>query len=95
VSNPSGELRQGGNEFVIEFRSAATNERVDVGAVRLGGSMAMPGMAMTSPTSVAPAGAPGVYVATAQFAMAGSWQMTLEWDGPAGRGSATFEGNVQ
>jgi hypothetical protein len=27
--------------------------------------------------------------------MAGGWQMRLDWNGPAGRGSVTFEGNVQ
>jgi len=95
LSNPQGELRQGGNRVVIEFRSAATDERVDVGTVRLGASMAMPGMVMTSPITIAPTAQVGVYEATGQFAMAGSWQMTLEWDGPAGRGSTTFEGHVR
>jgi Cu(I)/Ag(I) efflux system membrane protein CusA/SilA len=95
LSNPAGELRQGGNRAVIEFRSAATNEPVDVGTVRLGASMTMPGMVMTSPITIMQTGRPGVYEATGEFAMAGSWQMTLEWDGPAGRGSAAFEGNVR
>jgi hypothetical protein len=27
--------------------------------------------------------------------MAGAWQVALDWDGPAGRGSARFEGGVQ
>jgi len=27
--------------------------------------------------------------------MSGSWKMTLAWDGPAGRGSAAFDGRVQ
>jgi len=44
---------------------------------------------------IAPTGEAGVYEATADFGMAGSWQMTLEWDGPAGRGSAAFQGNVR
>ena len=39
--------------------------------------------------------ATGRYAATAEFGMAGAWQLALEWDGPAGRGSVTFEGNVQ
>jgi Cu(I)/Ag(I) efflux system membrane protein CusA/SilA len=95
LSNPQGELRQGGNRLVIEFRSAATHALVDVGRVRLGASMTMPGMVMTSPIMIAPTGEAGVYEATADFGMAGSWQMTLEWDGPAGRGSAAFQGNVR
>jgi hypothetical protein len=57
--------------------------------------MTMPGMAMTGTVSVAPAGQPGVYEASGDFGMSGSWKMTLEWDGPAGRGSAAFDGRVQ
>jgi Cu(I)/Ag(I) efflux system membrane protein CusA/SilA len=95
LSNAGGGLRQGGNQFTIEFRSAATNQLVDVGAVRLGGAMAMPGMTMTSPITIRPTGRTGVYEASGEFGMAGSWQMTLEWNGPAGRGSAAFDGQVQ
>jgi Cu(I)/Ag(I) efflux system membrane protein CusA/SilA len=95
LSNPPGELRQGSNRVVIEFRSASMNELVDVGTVRLGASMAMPGMVMTSPIMIEPTATPGIYEATADFGMAGSWQMTLEWDGPAGHGSAAFEGSVR
>jgi hypothetical protein len=40
-------------------------------------------------------GIPGRYAATAEFGMAGAWPMRLEWDGPAGRGTAAFEGVVQ
>jgi hypothetical protein len=95
LSNADGALRQGANNFRIEFRSARTNERVDVGMVTLGAAMTMPGMVMTSPITIAPAGLPGVYNATGEYSMAGSWQMTLEWNGPAGRGSAAFDGEVQ
>jgi copper/silver efflux system protein len=95
LSNPSGELRTGGNNFRIEFRSAETNALVDVGTVHLAAAMAMPGMAMTGTVSVIPAGEPGVYEASGDFGMSGSWQMTLEWNGPAGRGSAAFDGRVQ
>jgi Cu(I)/Ag(I) efflux system membrane protein CusA/SilA len=95
LSNPSGELRTGGNNFRIEFRSAETNTLVDVGTVHLAAAMAMPGMAMTGTVSVIPAGQPGVYEASGDFGMSGSWQMTLEWNGPAGRGSAAFDGRVQ
>jgi Cu(I)/Ag(I) efflux system membrane protein CusA/SilA len=95
LSTPEGELRQGSNRVVLEFRSAATNDLVDVGAVKLAASMAMPGMVMTSPITIAPTSRAGVYEATGDFAMAGAWQMALEWDGPAGRGSAAFEGSVR
>ena len=95
LSNADGALRQGANRFRIEFRSARTNELVDVGTVQVGAAMTMPGMVMTSPIAIAPTGTPGVYEATGEYSMAGSWQMTLDWNGPAGRGSAAFEGDVQ
>lgn len=95
LSNADGALKQGVTRFRIEFRSAQTNELVDVGTVQLGATMTMPGMVMTSPITIAPAGQPGVYEATGEYTMAGSWQMTLEWNGPAGRGSAAFDGDVQ
>jgi Cu(I)/Ag(I) efflux system membrane protein CusA/SilA len=95
LSNPDGELRAGGNRFRIEFRSPETNALVDVGTVHLAAAMTMPGMAMTGTVSVMPAGQPGVYEASGDFGMSGSWQMTLEWNGPAGRGSAAFDGRVQ
>jgi Cu(I)/Ag(I) efflux system membrane protein CusA/SilA len=95
LSNPNGQLRQGGNPIRIEFRSAQTGEAVDVGAVRLGAAMPMPGMVMAGTVTVTPTGDPGVYEARGEFGMAGSWQMTLEWNGPAGQGSAAFDGAVQ
>ena len=95
LSNPSGELRQGTNDFRIEFRSARTNMPVNVGDVRLNAAMTMPGMTMAGTTAVTPGNRTGVYEARGDFAMAGSWQMTLEWNGPAGRGSAAFKGSVQ
>jgi hypothetical protein len=55
----------------------------------------MPGMVMSGGLQVTPAGVPGRYAATAEFGMAGAWQMAIEWNGPAGKGSVTFEGGVQ
>jgi Cu(I)/Ag(I) efflux system membrane protein CusA/SilA len=95
LSNAAGQLRQGANAFRIEFRSARTRALVDAGTVHLNAAMTMPGMAMTGTVAIEPAGQPGVYEATGEFAMSGNWQMTLEWDGPAGRGSAAFNGSVQ
>ena len=95
LSNTSGTLRTDGNRLVLAFRSASTDGPVDVGTVQLAGSMAMPGMLMQSPMAVVPTGRPGVYEVTGDLGMAGSWQMTLQWNGPAGQGSASFEGNVR
>ena len=55
----------------------------------------MPGMAMSSSMQVQATGTPGRYAGSAEFGMAGTWQMSVEWDGAAGRGAVTFEGVVQ
>jgi predicted ATP-dependent Lon-type protease len=55
----------------------------------------MPGMAMSSGMELVPSGVPGRYNASAEFGMAGTWRFSIEWNGPAGRGSASFEGSVQ
>ena len=57
--------------------------------------MAMPGMVMPSGLEVSPTNVPGRYEATAEFGMAGAWQMAIEWSGPAGKGSVNFQGGVQ
>ena len=92
---PGGVLRQGRNTFTIEFRSADAGALVDAGTVRASANMSMPGMAMSSGMQVRPTGTPGRYEGTADFGMAGSWPMAIEWDGAAGRGSVTLEGAVQ
>jgi hypothetical protein len=93
--SPTGTLRQGRNAFTIEFRRTGTNALVEVGSVRASANMPMPGMVMSGGLQVAPTGVPGRYSATAEFGMAGAWQMAIEWDGPAGKGSINFEGGVQ
>jgi Cu(I)/Ag(I) efflux system membrane protein CusA/SilA len=90
----TGSLHRGRNAFTIEFRGS-DGGLLDVGTVRAAGNMAMPGMVMSSGLSVQPTAVAGRYRATAEFGMAGAWQMSVQWDGPAGRGSANFEGGVQ
>jgi Cu(I)/Ag(I) efflux system membrane protein CusA/SilA len=94
LTSPTGTLRQGRNTFAIEFRTAR-GALVNVGTVRGSANMSMPGMVMSSGLQLTPTGEPGRYQATAEFGMAGAWPMAFEWDGPAGRGSVTFEGMVQ
>jgi Cu(I)/Ag(I) efflux system membrane protein CusA/SilA len=94
LASPTGVLRQGRNTFVLEFRSPDGN-LVDVGAVRASATMPMPGMVMSGGLETTPTAVPGRYEMAAEFGMAGTWQMTVEWDGPAGRGSVAFEGTVQ
>jgi Cu(I)/Ag(I) efflux system membrane protein CusA/SilA len=92
--SPTGTLRSGRNTFTIEFRSPSGG-LIDVGVVRAMANMPMPGMVMPGNLQVEPTGIPGQYTAIAEFGMAGAWQMSLEWNGPAGSGSANFQGAVQ
>ena len=94
LRSPTGSLRTGRNSFTIEFRSPS-GELLDVGTVRVAANMAMPGMVMPGNVEVQSTGVPGRYSATAEFGMAGSWPISIEWNGPAGRGSVNFEGSVQ
>jgi hypothetical protein len=91
----TGTLRQGRNAFTIEFRRPGTTTLVDAGTVRASATMPMPGMAMSGGLQVNPTRTAGRYEATAEFGMAGTWQMTIEWDGPVGAGSVSFQGGVQ
>jgi hypothetical protein len=89
-----GELNQGKDAFVIEFRNA-DGTLVDVGTVTTSANMPMPGMTMPGRVQVEPSGVPGRYQATGEFGMAGTWQMKVDWSGPAGSGSVGFDGTVQ
>jgi Cu(I)/Ag(I) efflux system membrane protein CusA/SilA len=92
---PAGVFQQGRNSFTVDFRSAQAGPLVDAGFVRASANMPMPGMLMSSGMQLQSSGTIGRYVGTADFGMAGEWQFAIEWDGPAGRGSTSFEGKVQ
>ena len=94
--NEKGELAMGQNRFIIAFRSASNNQPIDVGTVTVGSSMAMPSMApMTAPIDLEATGKTGQYVAKGDFAMSGAFRFEVRWDGPAGRGTASFNTNVR
>lgn len=95
LRSPTGALRQGRDTFTIEFRRSGSADLVDVGTVRASANMPMPGMVMPGGLQVEPSGVPGRYLASAEFGMAGAWQLSIQWDGPAGEGSVSFEGSVQ
>jgi hypothetical protein len=97
LTSETGQLRQGRNVFVLEFRSAATRALVDVGDVRLAAAMTMPGMVMSGGAEIQRTDVSGRYQATAEFGMAGAWRISLEWTGAAGvgPGSASFSGDVR
>ncbi|MBA3271349.1 MAG: CusA/CzcA family heavy metal efflux RND transporter [Acidobacteria bacterium] len=95
VISATGALSQGRSAFVIEFRDSSTGALIDVGTVRAGGAMTMPGMVMSGGVQVTPSGTPGRYTASGEFGMVGTWQFTVDWQGAAGTGSVAFEGIVQ
>jgi hypothetical protein len=87
----SGQWTQGKNTFVLAFRSAKTQEPVDVGKVSLNTSMPMPGMSpMIAGATLSPDNTPGRYQGTISFPDSGTRQVTVTWDGPAGKGSTRF-----
>ena len=87
----SGQWKQGKNEFVVAFTSTKDNSPVDVGKVLLNTSMSMPGMApMVAGAALEPDAAPGRYRGAISFPDRGDRQVTVSWDGPAGKGSTKF-----
>ena len=91
LKSESGQWAQGKNAFVVEFTSAKDQKPVDAGKVTLSTSMAMPGMApMITGATVSPDKTPGRYLGTIQFPDSGARQVTVSWDGPAGKGSTKF-----
>jgi YtkA-like len=93
--SPRDGLRHGNDTFVIEFRSTSSGALVDVGNVHASANMSMAGTPMFGTVDVQRTDVPGRYAANGDFSMAGTWRMTIQWDGPAGQGSVTFPGSVQ
>ena len=82
VLNETGQLKQGPNKFVLEFRKAADNQLADVGNVQLNSLMPMPGMApMSGGASATPSGTPGRYTVESDFQMVGTWNFTVKFGG--------------
>jgi hypothetical protein len=93
--NKTGELTQGQNEFVVQFKDSQ-GQPVDVGDVQLGSSMSMPSMApMSGNAQITPTSQTGIYKVSSNFAMSGAWHFTVSWKGPFGEGHATFNSNVR
>ena len=88
-------LRHGKDTFMIEFRSTSGGSLADAGTVGASATMPMPGMPMFGSIEVKRSDVAGRYAANGEFGMAGTWRMTIQWEGPAGHGSVTFPGTVQ
>jgi len=89
-------LPAGKSQATIEFQTGADHRLVDVGAVKASATMPMPGMSpMLGSVFVNKSDTPGRYTLDADLGMTGTWRMTVEWDGPDGRRSASFPGTVR
>ena len=96
LKNDAGQWKQGKNAFVLEFTSVKDQQPVDAGKATLNTSMTMSGMApMIAGATLTPDKTPGRYLGTVQFADTGTRQVTVTWDGPAGKGSAKFSVSVR
>ena len=84
----TGQWRPGKNSFVLEL--AKDGKPVDAGKVTLSTSMAMPGMAPMIVGASLESDGPGRYRGTIDFPDRGERQVTVAWDGPAGKGSTRF-----
>lgn len=93
--NSTGELKQGQNDFVVQFRNQQ-GQPVDVGEVQLGSSMTMPSMPpMSGDSEITPTGQTGTYRVKSNFGMSGSWHFTIAWNGQYGKGNIAFNSNVR
>jgi hypothetical protein len=94
LSSPGGQLKNGDNDLLIEFRDAK-NQLVDVGDVKMEANMNMPGMQMHEGATIQRSGTPGQYRAKIKPGMAGDWTAKLSYEGSRGSGQTSFNLNVK
>src|SRR6266542_1205514 len=91
LTSESGQWTPGKNSFAVEFTSAKDGKPVDPGKVSLSTSMAMTGMApMITGATLSPDKTPGRFLGSIDFPDPGTRQVTVTWDGAAGKGSTKF-----
>lgn len=90
LKSETGQWKPGPNKFALEFTTPA-GQPLDAGKATLSASMTMPGMGpMIAGATLMPDKAPGRYLGTISFPDSGVRQVTVNWDGPGGKGSARF-----
>ncbi|HSE20399.1 MAG TPA: FixH family protein [Pyrinomonadaceae bacterium] len=91
LATSDGALKHGNSEFTLTF-SDSSGKPVDVGAVAL--TFHMPQMGtmaeMNDTATFTTTESPGVYRGKANIQVAGEWQVRITYEGPKGRGQATF-----
>jgi hypothetical protein len=90
LKSETGQWKKGPNKFVLEF-TTPDGQPLDAGKATLSTSMTMPGMGpMIAGATLTPDKTPGRYLGTISFPDSGVRQVTVNWDGPGGKGSARF-----
>lgn len=96
LATSDGVLKHGNSEFILTFSDSA-GQPLDVGAVAL--TFHMPQMGsmaeMNETAAFTTTETPGVYRGKANIEVAGEWQVRITYDGPKGRGQATFPVTAQ
>ena len=96
LATSDGALKHGNSEFTLTF-SDSSGKPVDVGAVAL--TFHMPQMGsmaeMNDTATFTTTDTAGVYRGKANIEVAGEWQVRITYDGPKGRGQATFPVTAQ
>ena len=88
-------LRQTRNYCALEFRAGTDRHLVDVGTVLVHTTMTMEGAPMSGFVTDVKRVGTGRYEVEMVMAMAGTWHISVDWDGgAAGTGSAMFEALV-
>lgn len=96
LSSASGQIKHGGDEFMLAFKDAS-GKPVDVGSVGL--VFHMPAMGsmtvMNDQATFTTTDTPGIYRGRANIEMAGEWQAQISYEGPAGKGQTSFPVTAQ
>ncbi|MGI9167189.1 MAG: FixH family protein [Pyrinomonadaceae bacterium] len=96
LATSDGVLKHGDTEFTLTFTDTS-GKPVDVGSVAQTFHMAQMGTmpAMNDGATFTTTDTPGVYRGKANIEMAGEWKVQITYDGPKGRGQASFPVTAQ
>lgn len=91
LSNDTGKMKNGEQEFMLAFTDAS-GKLIDVGSVGL--NYQMPAMGsmpvMNDGATFVATSTPGVYKGRVSLQMAGEWQAQISYEGPAGSGKTVI-----
>ena len=96
LTNDTGKLKNGDQEFIVAFTDSA-GKAVEVGSAAI--NFQMPAMgsmsAMNEGATLTTTGTPGVYKGKVKIGMTGDWQAQITFEGPAGNGKTAIPISIQ